>query len=1031
MDLIFPDNIVYVDESTRTQEEIQLAQQLKQICDENGAEKNVRNSALVLHQLGNAYQSRSPDKFSLIRSAALYNAAIFRGPYNVAEIENDLEQLCKHILFEANAENQKADLIGKSKLVKHTLIEWRKKIEQQLSAIQQIPEDADSEKILELERAKICDIRSLQNDITKTYLAIMIDIAAYCERVMGEPPFTFAIAGLGSLAKKEITPFSDFEHIILLSNDASISQDYGKKLNYFRWFTVLFQIVVINLQETILPSVSIYSLNNDLSNFGNWFYDGFTPRGISFDGMMVHASKFPLGRLELTKNKPWKTELIKPVDEMLSYLSSEENLKNGYRLSDVLTKTCFVYKDKDIFDQFQQGVFRKVKSDVENGTAFEDIKRELSEDLANFSARISISKLKTEDQLNVKRVVYRSSTLFISALGKINNISASSSFEIIEELANRKVISKHAEDLLMYAIAIACEIRLRWYFENKQQCDKIKTNAISKLLRMVGKKSTTKYFQIAYALQCDIARRMKLKKKYFYTNPKLFSMSIGRCFVEYDHLRKFSFQQNNLIISNDRLFTFDECMQIIDLSEDFESDDKSLSDHELAKSIQQFALKLFQFGLYDDAVECFDYVLALHQQKQGESTGHAATVASNYFLMGTCMKDLGKHQEAFQFFEKSMSIFQEGSPDSADSQHWIGRCLLQMKKYKQAVWHLKRSLEIKQREFSDWTTSNDVACKGYWVGVCLAKMKKTRTAMNYLKRSLIIKRKISMLDLDIEYADILFWCGKCLYSFKTYFKNNYEPAFDCFKKSLEIKRQASNQQDLSRKIAETLYWLGQCSKDLKNYDEAVSYFAEALEINEQTSADAFNDKRIAKTQLMLGEALLKINKADDAIPLLENVLAVSSRIYPDSIFDGALFIAQKLLYHCCLDLKNPEKALELFEKLLQVEERASSGKSNDRDVITSTLGWITKCLLDLNKSYKAEKYFKKSFIIKRQTLPYKVCWCKNLCWCIQKLRHGMRPSTPQNIRRFKCSIVLGAIVYFSALVSVLIFLIVLLNQQFI
>ena len=44
--------------------------------------------------------------------------------------------------------------------------------------------------------------------------------------------------------------------------------------------------------------------------------------------MMPHACKFPLGRQQHTKHKQFTTELIKPVSEMLEYLSFEADLKN-------------------------------------------------------------------------------------------------------------------------------------------------------------------------------------------------------------------------------------------------------------------------------------------------------------------------------------------------------------------------------------------------------------------------------------------------------------------------------------------------------------------------------------------------------------------------------------------------------------------------------------------------------------------------------------------------------------------------------
>ena len=49
---------------------------------------------------------------------------------------------------------------------------------------------------------------------------------------MGKPPCEYSIVGMGSLARKEITPYSDFEHIIFLHDD----ENYDQHLEYFRWY---------------------------------------------------------------------------------------------------------------------------------------------------------------------------------------------------------------------------------------------------------------------------------------------------------------------------------------------------------------------------------------------------------------------------------------------------------------------------------------------------------------------------------------------------------------------------------------------------------------------------------------------------------------------------------------------------------------------------------------------------------------------------------------------------------------------------
>ena len=92
----------------------------------------------------------------------------------------------------------------------------------------------------------------------------------------------------GSLARKEISPYSDFEHIIALEELLQV-QNTQDIVEYFRWYSVIFHIIVMNLQETIIPGVWIRSLNDNSKPHGNWFFDRITTRGISFDGMMPYA----------------------------------------------------------------------------------------------------------------------------------------------------------------------------------------------------------------------------------------------------------------------------------------------------------------------------------------------------------------------------------------------------------------------------------------------------------------------------------------------------------------------------------------------------------------------------------------------------------------------------------------------------------------------------------------------------------------------------------------------------------------------
>ena len=379
--------------------ENRLINQLKQVCDKKGKEINVAKSKRILHQLGKVYFAKSqqePGLISLIQSAALYNAAIARSTNNAHEIENDLNQLCKYVLIKSGAQNQSADLIEHAKHVKKEFQNLRDNVKQKLKSVPKLMESATKDELEIFEKQKVILIRRLQNYITDCYKKIMNNLAEYCHQIMGDAPCGFAVIGMGSLARKEITPYSDFEHIIALDDEVTkkYTQNEIEKLiiPYFKWYSVVFHIIVINLQETILPNIAIPSLNDFYSETtqNNWFFDGITTRGISVDGLMPHACKLPMGRQTPTKQKNWKTELIKPVTNMLEYLTVESQLKNGYHLGDILTKTCFVYGNQTIMDQFSAEVVKILDKQPEEERN-ESVKHQINDDLKSFATKTRFS----------------------------------------------------------------------------------------------------------------------------------------------------------------------------------------------------------------------------------------------------------------------------------------------------------------------------------------------------------------------------------------------------------------------------------------------------------------------------------------------------------------------------------------------------------------------------------------------------------------------------------------------------------------
>ena len=513
-----------------------LANKLKQICDKGGNEKAPKQSAEIFHKLSQIYFERNT-MVSLIRSATLLNAAITRKSSNMQEIKNDLGKLCFRVLKQAGAKQLDADLIGFAAKVKEKVKVMRNDVNQELDSLK--ISETINETNEEIQNTKVKTIRNLQNKIATDYIHIMAEILQYCKTVMGNTPCKYTLVGMGSLARKEITPYSDFEHIIVLEENCQQRSNYKEILKHFRWLSVIFQIIVINLQETIVPSVDIDCFKTNKTGTKKcWFYDKITTRGISFDGMMPHACKFPLGQKVLSdETKQYKTELIKPVDEMLKYLASQTDLKNGYHLKDILTKVCYVGGDKNIFDNFQSKVYQ-ILDNQDQKEKYKEIKKTLIEDLNNFATRSNFLK-HTSKSFNIKKDLYRSSTIFISALGQVKNIHASSCFGIIEALAQKQLISDKLKSKLMFAVAVACRLRLTRYMKQKRQDDQIKSSishqdAVQTRLEDIKETDLISYFQIVYALQCRVSKQFDLKKAHFYSDPKLLNCRLYYCLGQFE-----------------------------------------------------------------------------------------------------------------------------------------------------------------------------------------------------------------------------------------------------------------------------------------------------------------------------------------------------------------------------------------------------------------------------------------------------------------------------------------------------------------
>ena len=969
-------------------QEDELANKLKKICNKDGNEKFPQQSAEIFHQLGQIYFQRNT-MVSLIRSATLLNAAITRKPNNLQIIKNDLKKLCSRILKEAGAKQLGADLIGFAGEVEKKVKTMRNEVNQKLCTLK--TSETINKTKEEIENLKIKTIRNLQENISCDYIEIMAKILIYCQTVMGNAPCSFALIGMGSLARKEITPYSDFEHIIVLEENCQQKPDYDKVLDYFRWLSVIFQIVLINLQETIVPSVDIESFKATKNGKReNWFYDGITTRGISFDDMMPHACKFPLGQKGLSnETKQYKTELIKPVNEMLKYLASHKDLKNGYHLKDILTKVCYVGGDKTIFDSFQTKVFELLDNQNQDEKKRE-IKKMLIEDLDNFATRSNFLK-HANKAFNIKKDFYRSTTIFISALGQVENIHASSCFDIIEALAEKKIINDKLKSKLMYAVAIACQLRLTRYMKQKRQDDEIKSiksyqDAVQTLLKSIKETDLISYFQIAYALQCDVSKQFDLKKVHFYSDPKLLNYRLYYCLGHFENFVQFAKENKAKQYSPiSRLQSAEEILVQLEKKTKHDHKQTKITAWDYNYVLQKSNVEIiYYFGLdirlaknNDDAKEIFEELLELitFTNKQIKNKAGKANSPNNkidkkkYKLqilqqISYCCMDLQKPDDALNYLQQLLKIKEKASLDIgsdtnvASTLNNIGNCFINMHKPAYALDYLQRSLKIYEKTSLDIGSDTNVAMTLNNIGLCFINIHKPADALDYLQRSLKIYEKASLdIGSDTNVAMTLNNIGLC-------FINIHKPAdaLDYLQRSLKIYEKASLDIGSDTNVAMTLNNIGKCFRNIHKPADALDYLQRSLKIYEKASLDIGSDTNVAMMLNNIGLCFINMHKPADALDYLQRLLKIKEKTSLDIGSDTNVASTLHNISLCFMDIHKPADALDYLQRLLKIYEKTSLDIGSDTNV-ASTLNNIGSCFRNMHKPADALDYLQQSLKI--------------------------------------------------------------------
>lgn len=405
-------------------------------------------------------------------------------------------------------------------------------------------EASDTVEKQEYEDLCVNETRKLFKTITHSMQDFLAKLYRDSENEIGDPPCSYTVIGLGSMALQQITPYSDLEFAILTANE-DYKQSLDQKVReYFKSLSHLVHFKMINLGETIIPT-SKYGL--DMSHLVH--------RAVNFD----LGGKTPLGRID--KYKPY--ELIQTVERMLWYVHNKDD-KASYidkTLPYILEKACYVYGNQKLITDYQalvtEFLHSKINEDDPNSMlhcevrAMKILKEGVVEldyikpDKPETLVQGNIEKFRPDlgkdagRLFDVKQEIYRLADRLIHDLGMYYGIEDDSAWDTIDQLERGGIIEAKAANHLRYAVTFATTLRLKTYLHNKAQQEDMSAFAAGGFGLKVSP---------AFHLDAEDLRETGALFRYFYTALPLYTLLREFCnrnyYLSREENKKF-FQNNN------------------------------------------------------------------------------------------------------------------------------------------------------------------------------------------------------------------------------------------------------------------------------------------------------------------------------------------------------------------------------------------------------------------------------------------------------------------------------------------------------